>query len=537
MFNWRDSILEQFIPQISRLTLVADPDNILTEEKLATELRRRGFDLIEFSDSVEFRFAYESKYRAIWDKGEQTELIVILHLQNIELDSLPFDLFHAGRKLKFNLANIFPKLNYRIISELDKRYLDVLYESQMNLPPDNVLGENATAVFIQKAIFPTELELKNKETWELYLRIHEDTKKIVMLFEIIENNIPTIDSRYADWIDFALKLAELSSLIYRTEDKNAVPHLSEINAKVNAVFAQWLNAHYANLLTVPPIHPVMLHHIPRFLARNRTPNARIALIVVDGLALDQWKTIKFLMVQKDTNLHIQENAVFAWIPTLTSVSRQALFSGKQPIYFASSINTTNNEESLWKNFWDDEQVSPNNIIYQRNLKNENATDILDNIIKSNSNIIGLVVNMVDDIMHGMQLGTLGMHNQIIQWCNHGFLNSLISNLLDHKYEVWLTADHGNIECKGIGRITEGIIADTKGERVRVYPTENLRRRTSKFVSSAYQWQPIGLPANYFPLIANGSTAFVTQNESIVAHGGISVEEVIVPFIKFERKNT
>ena len=71
MDNWRDAILNDFVPNVSKLTLVADPDSLLTEEKLALELRRRGFDLIEFNDPVEFRYAFESKYRSIWDRGDK----------------------------------------------------------------------------------------------------------------------------------------------------------------------------------------------------------------------------------------------------------------------------------------------------------------------------------------------------------------------------------------------------------------------------------------------------------------------------------
>jgi len=56
--NWRDSILKEFVPNISKLTLVADPDSLLTEEMLALELKNRGFDLIEFNDPVEFRYVY-----------------------------------------------------------------------------------------------------------------------------------------------------------------------------------------------------------------------------------------------------------------------------------------------------------------------------------------------------------------------------------------------------------------------------------------------------------------------------------------------
>ena len=55
MGSWRDSILSNFVPNISKLTLVADPDGLLTEEKLGVELRNpRGFDLMEFSDPIEF---------------------------------------------------------------------------------------------------------------------------------------------------------------------------------------------------------------------------------------------------------------------------------------------------------------------------------------------------------------------------------------------------------------------------------------------------------------------------------------------------
>mgnify|MGYP001585550786 CR=1 FL=1 len=57
MSSWRDAILNDFVPHVSKLTLVADPDALLTEEKLALELRNRSFDSIEFNDPVEFRYA------------------------------------------------------------------------------------------------------------------------------------------------------------------------------------------------------------------------------------------------------------------------------------------------------------------------------------------------------------------------------------------------------------------------------------------------------------------------------------------------
>jgi len=109
MDNWREQILKEFTPQVARLTLVADPDGLLTEEGVIQGLRERGFELMAFEDPIAFRFAYESKYRSRWDRGELTELVVVLRAEAQDLSSLPFDLLQAGRKLSFNLGDLFPK--------------------------------------------------------------------------------------------------------------------------------------------------------------------------------------------------------------------------------------------------------------------------------------------------------------------------------------------------------------------------------------------------------------------------------------------
>lgn len=233
---------------------------------------------------------------------------------------------------------------------------------------------------------------------------------------------------------------------------------------------------------------------------------------------------------------MRESATFAWIPTLTSVSRQSIFSGKPPLYFPSSINSTNSEGKLWTQFWEGQGLSRLDVAYQRGLGDGDAVDILDSIIHpGKTKAVGLVVDKIDKIMHGMQLGSAGMHNQIKQWSQGGFLTSLVAQLLEYGYDVWLTADHGNIQCDGKGRPSEGVIAETRGERARVYPSSELRSQVAASFPFAHEWPPIGLPANYFPLVTGGHDAFVNQDDTIVGHGGIAIEEVIVPLVKFERR--
>ncbi len=158
MASWRDQILKEFTPQVARLTLVADPDRLLTEDNLVQEIQARGFELIPFEDPIAFRFAYESKYRDRKERGELTDLVVVLRLQSHELRSLPYDLLQAGRQLSFSLRDLFPNLSYPIVNALDCSDLDALYQAQTQYSPEQ-LGDNATKDFLLRHVFDIAPEL------------------------------------------------------------------------------------------------------------------------------------------------------------------------------------------------------------------------------------------------------------------------------------------------------------------------------------------------------------------------------------------
>lgn len=662
MISWRNTILKDFVPNVAKLTLVSDPDCLLTEEKLAMELRARGFDLIEFNDPIEFRYAYESKYRSIWDRDDHTDLVVVLRLQDAELAALPYDLLQAGRKLSFSLGDLFPNMSYPVVEQLDRSLLDSLFDAQKKTSPDR-MGDNATKDFILRHVFgvaaeliSTEVELLRfllrlhygntaipamlacrlvevlenngsfkgwslsqiipdaeqffgfiQERWPIFLenfkqanQVKEDSSayglklegpvrlpfdhqdirvyidnlfvegkltpvalpgidiekdswilsgisasksdgedlRISRLFELVDAAGLSMESRYTDWISFAMKWAELSALIHTASNAGHEMRYRETGQRLNGLFADWLETHYASLINLPPSTPAMLHHVPRHLARyiEDQKSDKVALLVIDGLSLDQWVTVRNIIQTQSSDLVLRESATFAWIPTLTSVSRQAIFAGKPPIYFPSSINSTNSEEKLWKQFWQGHDVSKLDIAYKRSLGDGDAEAAMDSLINpAQTKVVGLVIDKVDKIMHGMQLGAAGMHNQIDQWCRGEYLISLLNYLSNHGYEIWITSDHGNIEAVGKGRPTEGSIAESRGERVRIYPTPELRSQVSSTLTFAREWQPSGLPDDYFPLVATGNDAFVNEGDSIVGHGGVAIEEVIVPLIKVERR--
>ena len=129
-------------------------------------------------------------------------------------------------------------------------------------------------------------------------------------------------------------------------------------------FEKWMLQQYGSLSTLPHLPlPKMVHHIPHYLATQQED--KIALLVMDGMGFVQWAQIREELVQR--GLAFEEHGAFAWIPTLTSVSRQSIFSGMKPFYFANSISTTNKESVLWNTFWEDQGVPRKNVAYQRGL--------------------------------------------------------------------------------------------------------------------------------------------------------------------------
>jgi hypothetical protein len=64
--SWRDPIFAQFtsdIASVARLTVVADPDELLNEQGVIDGIRQRGFEIVPFEDHVAFRYAYERRFR------------------------------------------------------------------------------------------------------------------------------------------------------------------------------------------------------------------------------------------------------------------------------------------------------------------------------------------------------------------------------------------------------------------------------------------------------------------------------------------
>ncbi len=151
------------------------------------------------------------------------------------------------------------------------------------------------------------------------------------------------------------------------------------------------------------------------------------------------------------------------------------------------------------------------------------------------NVAGLVINALDGLVHGSIQGHEGIHAEIKVWMRNGYLVQLIEDLFSKGFEVYLTSDHGNKESIGIGRLSQGVLAETRGQRVRTYRDPDMCKETAANYSSI-RWPGDGLPKDVYVLLSKNNEAFITEGEAVIGHGGISLEEVIVPFVRVKGKN-
>ncbi|MDU0365106.1 BREX-3 system phosphatase PglZ [Rhizobium sp. 25PS6] len=660
MSAWTDRILQEFPPDLSRFWIACDPDDLLLDERILYDLQEQGFEVLPFEDSVAFRTEYEERYRAAWDRGEEgTSKALVLQLRGTDVNALPWDYVRMGRKVSLSLADLFPRLSYGVIRQIDSEHHEALFLAH-NKHATQPLGEGATKEFILTHIFRFSPYLLSRpeDLWREVLRIHyrgaglpdlladhvaailknthlgdlrvaellssksymlrvvqdawdrfllqygiqsdrtlndaaDASPEVLIPFEhpdvrviidtmflegalqpvgasgsaadipswvqvgLVDNpqalgslvsegvkriaaDLPEVEASHRDWVETARRLGEVISRFNGLSVALAEPIRQQVytlQREADERLKDWLVQHYANLPSLPAAKgPVMVHHVPRYLAlRRNAGEERIALLVFDGLAMDQWIQIREHLAAHVPGFSAEEGGCFAWLPTLTSVSRQALFSGLKPREFPNSIETTSQEPSLWTRFWQENGLRKLEIIFQKGMKRtEQLAELEEAISLPTTKVAGIVVDMIDEIVHGAMLGKRGIAGQISAWCDTGFVEKLLLLLTDQGYEIYLTADHGNVDAEGIGRLSQGVVSELRGERVRTYRSEALAASVPPEIN-AFRFDSPGLPSDFLPLYAGTRGAFVSKGNRIVAHGGISVEELIVPFVKISIK--
>jgi len=294
------------------------------------------------------------------------------------------------------------------------------------------------------------------------------------------NDCPDKDVTPQEWLAYALRYSQATmrwTQISAHGRAQLEAEFREYRAFANQKFFEWIRNNYGSLFNYPPSNPLMVNHIQGFINYQLSNNLceRAAFILIDGLAIDQWLLLKDSLKTQGLTAAIEDNALFAWIPTLTPISRQAAFSGKIPRYFANTLGRTDRDEVRWRQFWADRGFAPRELAFSSVPGNNSDLDQITDICIPEVRALGITLYKVDKIMHGMQLGSVGMAGQVRTWAEEGFLFGLFRLLLGRGFDVFISSDHGNLEATGIGRPQEGVLSDTRDERCRIYSDASLGR--------------------------------------------------------------
>ncbi|MEW5813673.1 MAG: PglZ domain-containing protein [Actinomycetota bacterium] len=288
-------------------------------------------------------------------------------------------------------------------------------------------------------------------------------------------------------------------------------------------FLAWLRSSYGRELSRAWANwPASLDKVQPFLAKRRGSSGRILLVVLDGMGFPQWSRLREL-VQPTV---LEAGGVLAMLPTLTEVSRQAIAAGTLPIHFPDSIRTTSKEALRWTAAWQGAGVKATWVRIDGARHDE-----LEVIPFGYADAIGVVLSITDELMHSNDLlGDVGVHTGLEAWARAGVFHALLVRAAEHGYDPWVTADHGNLAVQRTKELREGEFVERAGTRARRYASKVLRDASAV---DGIVWDDLpGYPRDEAErlLFADGRGGW---GASGLAHGGLSLDEVIVPLVRVE----
>ena len=365
--------------------------------------------------------------------------------------------------------------------------------------------------------------------------IRDQNRERIYRLETLLNRIaqtpPGQNSRLDDWKQCARLWAE--AIILFSGLSSPVPeHLKTqyhtLHQTIETAFGEWIRTTFPTLPDRPYLPaPVMVHQIPHYLAHKG--GDRIALIVMDGMALDQWLIIKEMLGDE---FFYTDDLVCAWVPTLTSISRRSLFAGEKPSLVSGVNRDTPSEEKLWRTFWRVHDARPERTIgYFRGNTLVSDAEVDELVHDATPAITGCIINTIDNLMHTTMMGMPQMHDNVRRWMKTGIFRRFLARLLARGYQVYLTADHGNVAATGIGDLREGDLVGETSARARIYNHASFAEDAhAAYPEESSVWPSQYLGTGHAVLLADGLNAFSFRGKEVISHGSIALEEVFVPFV-------
>lgn len=357
---------------------------------------------------------------------------------------------------------------------------------------------------------------------------------------------------YRQLVDWELKLV--------TADPALADMLRMQKAEANLGYAKFVKRNYADWMQHHDFtmsHDVMQYHILPMLKQGE----KVFLVVFDNFRYDQWKAIETEL----TDFDITEQLCCSILPTATQYARNALFAGLMP----SEI------KQRYPDWWTEEDAEESKNLNEPHLiqafldrvrrrdtfsyHKVNTTDEAEQLsaeadeLLQRNNLNVVVVNFIDMLSHARTESKMvrelahdeaAYRSLTLSWFRHSAISQLLHRLSQTDCRVVLTTDHGSIRTdtpvKIIGdRNTNTNLRYKLGRNLACESRDVFTVKDPKSVflpSPNISTSYVFATGNTFLAYPNNYNYYAAYYRNTFQHGGISMEEMIIPLVTLKGKN-
>jgi CheY-like chemotaxis protein len=427
---------------------------------------------------------------------------------------------------------------------------------------DDAIG-GKIADYLIKPLNPSQIWLSVKKLLQNKQLIDSKTTQSYQQ-EFMQISLALDEARdHQDWAELYRKLTYWELQIDATENKNMLEVLENQKAEANSFFARFIKEQYLDwMVEKNPDKPMLSHQVMKNKVFPSISQGKpLFFIVIDNLRLDQWEDIEPLITPY---FNIKEKETYySILPTTTAFARNALFSGMMPSDMAKfypkfwededSDEGKNNFEEEWIKINLEKNRVQGKFSYHKIIQTQQGKAVLDQFhtfLRNELNV--LVYNFVDMVSHArtdmkmireLAPDESAYRSLTRSWFEHSSLFELLKRIQHAGADVIITTDHGTKKVNKPYRIIGDKNVTTN---LRYKQGKNLNFEAGKVfeirkpedaklprlnVSSAY----VFAVEDYFFAYPNNYNYYVNFYKDTFQHGGVSLEEMIIPIVHLSAK--
>ena len=368
---------------------------------------------------------------------------------------------------------------------------------------------------------------------------------------------------YQDWADIYKKLVYWELELDKSKETGMDEILHMQKSEANNQFCKYVENNYMDWLAHPEDAPTMSQSLFKnyVVPAIKEKNEAVFFIVIDNLRYDQWKTLAPII---SNDFWIDEEDVFySILPTTTQYSRNSIFAGMMPNEIAKRYpdKWSNDEDDGGKNlheqFFIDEQLKRNGLnikfSYNKVLNVSYGNKVLNDIPGMFHNPLNVIVyNFVDMLSHArtdtqiikeLANDESAYRSVVKSWFEHSTLLDILKEIAARGGKLIITTDHGSIRVKEPVKI----VGDKEVNTNLRYKQGKTLNYNEKEVFTVKNPEEAHLPkvnvsqsfvfakTDGFFAYPNNYNHYVKYYKDTFQHGGISLEEMLIPIIKLSPK--